>query len=143
MNTIVPKVTTKFTCDTCHKKIIDPSEGFVQWIQTDIGKMRFSIVHKVRRCFIARPSADVDLSTMLSSTGILHLDSWIDPTTPNEYAVTDLESYWEIRRRLTYPLYEEAHLYMQQAIQDGFLNGYNEIMQYTPDTLQGIIDYYS
>ena len=69
----VPQVTTKFRCDTCHKKIIDPSERFVQWIQTDIGKMRFSIVHKVRRCFIARPSADVDLSTMLSSTGILHL----------------------------------------------------------------------
>jgi len=138
----VPQVTTKFTCDTCHNQITVPSEGFVQWIQTDIGKMRFSIVHKVKRCFIARPS-DAELSTMLSSTGILHLDSWIDPTTPNEYAVTDLESYWELRRRLTYPLYEEAHLYMQQAIQDGFLNGYNEIMQYTPDTLQGIIDYYS
>ena len=137
----VPQVTTKFTCDTCHNQITVPSEGFVQWIQTDIGKMRFSIVHKVKRCFIGRPS-DAELSTMLSSTGILHLDSWIDPTMPNEYAVTDLESYWELRRRLTYPLYEEAHLYMQQAIQDGFLNGYNEIMQYTPDALQDIIDYY-
>ena len=48
----------------------------------------------------------------------------------------------ELFRRLAFPHYEEARLYWDRAIADGFFAGMNEIVIYLPGTLQEVIRRY-
>jgi len=105
-----PQVTTIFTCDTCHKQITDPSKGYFQWIRKEHELFQFSIVHINPACHIARNSGEKPLDIMLGRTGIQDLDNMLDPTLMEPFTIGDMQSFMEVRRRLTWPLYEEARL---------------------------------
>ncbi|MFT4565677.1 MAG: hypothetical protein ACI9FN_000630 [Saprospiraceae bacterium] len=79
---------------------------------------------------------------------INNLLSFIDvgPYHEPEYhgpSVKDLREYTEIIRRLNIPFYEEARLYWNDAISDGFFDGANEGLIYSPDFLETLIKKYS
>ena len=57
-------------------------------------------------------------------------------------SINDIREYVELVRRLTIPYYEEARMYWQEALDDGYFTDANEIWIYGTKTLKHLIEEY-
>lgn len=155
----------QFICDTCGEIIKSRNEGIVEWISktnqtsNNLEIHSHKIVHHFphspltgeNRCYQlndASGQATVQLNNFMNPNNIIArilkpLD--IGPLFDKHYsgpAITDFRDYVEIIKRLTIPYYEEARLYWQEAVNDGFLEGKHEISAYSVDTLKAIVNQY-
>lgn len=158
---------TQFICDTCGEIINRPEEGWIEWIsKSDFEKETreihsFNIVHHYSSSPLATPHnegcyqhsrepgrSDIHLNQFISDnykmTNILRfLD--IGPYHNPEYKgtdITDMRQYVETVRRLTIPYYEEARLYWNKALEDGYFQDSNEIWIYGVQNLKKLIELY-
>lgn len=152
------KTLHEFTCDKCGQLIKDPSDGWVEWEKSHVGKLPtcygFKIVHHETHspletqngCYHYQ-SKGLPLADFLGLDHMHQILSFLDngPIHTPAYSgpnVSDLREYTEFVRRLTIPYYEEARKYWSQAKSDGYFHGQNEIKLYQPENLKGIIDKY-
>lgn len=145
----------QWICDTCGEIIEKPEDGYVQFHRNaDLVIDDFIIVHHLsaspfkqnnkQGCY--RFSSDCDLASFLGDNGLVRLHALIDPGPYHspEYReyVADIRKWSELYRRLHLPYYEEARLYWDRAMSDGFFGGANEVFIYLPDNLKAMIEYY-
>lgn len=153
------KTLTQFICDTCGKIIKSPQEGWLEWIRdSKTGKVHsFRIVHHQMASPLKNPEgcyqhgnvigrSDDHLDHILANPTaelLMHLDigSYHNPSFSGPY-VADFRNYVETFRRLTIPYYEEARLYWDKAIQDGYFVDANELLIFTPSFLRELIARY-
>lgn len=147
----------QFVCDTCGEIIDTPEQGYIEWLD-DKKAGRFNIVHHSlrsplkpsRSCYQhenAYGRSDSALQDFLGSRGVVEMLSFIDVGhyhRPEYHGpdVADLREWTEVARRLFIPHYEEARLYWDRALADGFFEGANELWPYLPETLQKLIEQY-
>jgi hypothetical protein len=157
MNIIRPL--EQFVCDTCHEIIKTPKEGWLEWIHDEKGKNHsFRICHhqlysplrgRGEGCYAhgnERGRSDNHLDSILENR-MAHLLYFIDVGAYHEPDFTephtrDLREWAELSRRLTIPYYEQARLYWQRATDGGYFDGANEILIYTENFLQKLIEEY-
>lgn len=145
----------QWICDVCGGIIEKPEDGYVVWSR-DIDKKldRIRIVHKNKIVGDKRVGCDrdksfplsMDLKSFLGPKGIVRLLSMVDPgpNFTNEYEdrIANKRLFLEFVRRLQIPYYEEARLYWNEAMADGFFDGANEIKTYDPEDLQSLVEEY-
>jgi hypothetical protein len=66
-----------------------------------------------------------------------------DPARKGSVRVRDIGEWSELVRRLHFPFYEQARLYIDVAKRDGFIEGENEISAMLPRTLKSLVDEYA
>lgn len=145
----------QWVCDVCGEVIEKPEDGYVVWSRDIDGKLdRIRIVHKNRIVGDERVGCDRDRSFLLSmalpsflgAKGIVMLLSLVDPgpnfTREYEDRIANKRLFLEIVRRLQIPYYEEARLYWNKAMADGFFDGANELWAYDPENLQALVEKY-
>lgn len=147
----------QFFCDTCGKVIDDIDKGWVEWLdetdeETGVSlNSNFRICHHNTRCQKLadhHDCSDLPLSEFTGNVGRIQLLSLIDIGLyhNSDYTgpgIKDFREYVEFTRRLTLPYYEEARMYWDQAISDGFISDESEISIYMPDYLQRMIAEYA
>lgn len=150
----------QFICDECGEVIEDPKDGFVEWVYDGKAAYGFRIVHvrsvspykNVTGCFKYtdyKGRSDVPLSDYLRTKhqklySLLDIGDILDPDGLFKIRIADFREYVDFARRITIPYYEEARLYLNQAIGDGFLDpGGNEVRLYMEDVLKSVVEEYS
>lgn len=157
----------QFICDECGDIINTPKEGYVEWESERLPDGReychgFRIVH----AYFASPKKDrhgegcyrygnsehrldIDLDFFLRNVhqemfSMLDLGIYHDPENHRGSSIQDYREFVDFYKRLTIPYYEEARMYITQALQDGFIGGdENELYLYTPELLERIVRQYS
>ncbi len=149
----------QFICDRCDEIINNPAEGYVEWRVDQEGHKayHYKIVHQYtfsnlkeshEGCYFHTwPKADMPLSDFLGIEGMAELLSFLDggkyhSPGKTHTKVADMREFVEFARRLTLPYYEEARLYLSQAVHNGFIGGANEVALYLPATLKSVIREY-
>ena len=156
----------QFICDECGDVIKSPEEGYVEWVSTqnEDGKWvshGFRIVHAYyaspRRhmdkegCYrygMSRGRMDTDLKSYLQYVhqemfSLLDVGTVHDINGSTGCQITDFREYVDFFKRLTLPYYEEARLYIPQALADEFITDENEIYLYSETFLRKIVEEYS
>lgn len=153
----------QFTCDKCRDVIYSPAEGYVEWEQfiregnpTLLENSRFKIIHNSysspnEDCFFYSQNPNGKSSALndfLNENQMPRLLSFLDvgPHHAPQHLgaeIRDMREYVEFMRRLTIPYYEEARHYFQEAENDGYFDGANELWIYQSDTLKYLIEKYS
>jgi hypothetical protein len=153
----------EFICDTCGEIIEKPEDGYVEWVYSDDGmQTQFNIIHHGGSSPRKKYNHDgcyqhanrngrmdeplnhcLDPNRMMAFLlRFIDMGRYHDPS--GKYiAKVNISEYVELVRRLTIPYYEEAKVYWNEAISDGYFDGDNEINIYTVYFLKGIIDKYS
>lgn len=148
----------QFVCDYCGGIIDRPDEGWIEWI-TEYGEAGrtahgFKIVHHAS-CSPRKPDScyhythhpgrsDMHLDHVMNMGYLLSfLDEgpYHNPNYPGP-CTKDMREFIEIVRRLTIPYYEEARLYWNKALADGFFEGANPVWIYQTETLKLLIERY-
>ncbi len=151
------EVLKQWVCDVCGEIIEKSSDGYVIW-KADLNNKYydFKIVHQCRRDSMGNIAGcdnlreyplSAHLPNFLGKRGLVYLLSFIDVgamhSPDNLYTyVKDMREFTEFFKRLQIPYYEEARLYWNKAIADGYFDGANEIWVYLPFTLQRLIEKY-
>lgn len=159
----------QWICDECNEVIAKVGDGYVEWLHPLDGKAHgFRIIHHAphspRRqddppsersrggnCYRytnAPGRMDISLDSYAGANGLPTLLRLVDigPYHDENYSgpmARDLREWTELFRRLQLPYYEEARLYWQRALEDGYFDGANEVWIYLPDTLKRLIDRYA
>lgn len=146
----------QFFCDTCEDIIEKPEDGWVEWLTSYDDKRErwveknFRICHHRARCMRLASHPDVSdnhLHNLLEdNTMIIQLYDMLESESdPNRgFGVEDIGEVVEFLRRLTLPYYEEARRHLEQAKDEGFIEGGpGEISHYLPRTLKSVIEQYS
>jgi hypothetical protein len=94
------------------------------------------------------PQKDLPLNSVTGPSGLARLLSFFDvgPYHDPDYSgprVADIREFTEIIRRLMLPYYEEARMYWERAIADGFFGSPNEVYLYVPNTCQSLVEKYT
>ena len=139
----------QWICDSCGEIIKKPEDGWFEWYLEGINGHRkgLRIVHNNKSCMYDdsilkeqnRTPADSNLTDFLGSVGFGHLLYWLELSeTRNIYKIADIKEFIEIIRRLYLPYWEEARLYWDTSLQDGFHDG----CSFDEGTLKSIIKEY-
>jgi len=157
MQTMIPL--RQYVCDTCGEVIKSPKEGWLEWIHDRATKKKhsFRVCHHVSFSPLGKPQgcyrhgdklgrADMHLDAVLEMR-IPFLLSFLDCGKTSEpeladLAVTDIEEWIELVRRMTIPLYEEARQHWTKARNDGYFEGENELSMYREGFLGTLIEKY-
>jgi len=141
----------EWICDTCRQPV-SIADGWVEWLDpVKRGPRDFHIVHHRSRCFQhtdAVDRSDNALNYFLGPDGLqillamLDRGRILDPNAERLPAIPDLPSFVEVFRRLHIPYYEEARLYFENALQDGYFAERNEVAIFLPKTCKAIIERY-
>lgn len=145
----------QWVCDSCGELIEKPEDGYLIWKMGEDGKIDdMRIVHHntegddsaARHCDDDNFPLSSDLNAFIGAQGIVQMLSLIDPGRDfipeyHEY-IGNMRLFVEIFRRLQIPYYEEARLYWNKAIADGYFNEANEIWSYLPENLKVLITKY-
>ena len=165
MEKIKLKPLTQFYCDECGGIIENPRDGYVEWeggYDEKNGKhfvRGFRIIHrKVKSpckgsdgCYKYGRSKfrlDNELTHILEYSK-QRIFSWLDrgfihdPDGKIGCEVIDMKSFVDFAKRLTIPYYEEARIYFEIALQDGYFSDCNEVSLYSESALKAIIERYS
>jgi len=159
----------QWICDNCEERIEKPGDGWLEWlvdktespIKGQPHYHGFKIVHHLSSspkqpfddCYYYKQSPEhqlhmgAALADFLGQHGLIRLLMFIHsgPVHEKQYSgphVKDCKEWAEIFRRLNFPYYEEARYYMTRARDTGFLNQFNEITCYLPETLKEVIKRY-
>ena len=150
-------VLKQWICDNCGEIINSPADGYVEWLVDENLKIySFKIVHHApsspnyprSNCYFYDGNVkkcDMSLEDFVGTIGLTKLLTFLDygPIHDEDFKfsprVKSIREFVELTRRLIIPYYEEARLYWQIALEDGFFNGANEVYIYLPDTLKDII----
>ena len=94
------------------------------------------------------PQKDNSLSVYTGTRGLASLLTFFDPGPLHDpdYSgprVADIREFTEVIRRLMLPYYEEARLYWERAIAEGYFGSPCETYMYLPDTLQSLVEKYT
>lgn len=156
----------QFICDECGEIINSPGEGYVEWeegIDQDgqFFAKGFRIVHHLpkspyknsshRGCYKYEGSlhrSDIDLEHFLDDShqllyAFLSSGHFLDPDGMVKNKIEDFVEFVDFAKRLTVPFYEEARMYIGQAIGDPDFNNNNSVDLYTEETLKKIVEKYS
>lgn len=149
----------QFVCDACGEIIERIEDGWIEWLHDDEHRNHgFRIVHHAataremgRRCYAydRHPDrADMHLHDFVGNVGLVRALSLLHPgdlhsSEPNQCYIRNANEYAVLLRRLTLPYYEEGRLYFDEAEADGFIGDANEVLVYTEDFLQGLVERYS
>lgn len=157
----------QFICDTCGEVVKKPEEGWIEWIsksdfENGIREIHsFRIVHHYSFSPLATSNNDgcyqhkgkighsdnhlnhfiSDNYKMAKILGFLDMGPYHDPKYKGT-DITDMRQYIETVRRLTIPYYEEARLYWETALEDGYFQDANELWIYGVDNLKRLIEMY-
>ena len=147
----------QFICDHCHEVIRNPQEGYVEWMDGyDNGvyiTWNYRIVHHALHsprtsgnCYYGYNN-NLPLAEFLGHRGMVLLLSFLDvgPYHQRDYqapGIRNMREFVEFIRRVTILYYEEAKLYWNEALGDGFFEGANETSIYSPETLQSLLQKY-
>lgn len=156
----------QFICDTCGGIIEKPEDSYVEFIR-ESGDLAhsFNIVHhapkspyyeednssRSKNCYqhtneIGR--SDSHLNDFLGTKGIAYITSFIDV---GEYHIPEYDGvrfkngreFATFIRRVQIPYFEEARHHFDKAIQDGLIDGQNELAIFDADFLKEICERYS
>lgn len=133
---------TQWICDHCGDVISSASEGWLEWYQerspngTWSKNKGFRIVHRDPPC-IYNERKHMSLENFVEANGLNYLLSKLGLD-----AIDDVSSYIEIMCRLQIPYYEEARLYHEDAVQDGYFDGENELTRGLQETSVDLLNYY-
>jgi len=154
------KPLSQWICDRCGEVIEGPPHGYLEWRRNrgDVRAFGFKIVHykpyspqrSEGGCYfydgypgrmggsLAEFTGDHAMPSLLSfvDQGPIHEKVYRGPM------LVDYREWVELVRRLTIPGYEEARLYREQAVQDGFFAEMDERAAYRPDILRQLIGTY-
>lgn len=150
----------EFICDFCGEIIRTPAEGWLEWLVDPVSQKSygFRIVHhatssprKLGGCYQYSHREDVrdlQLNDFTGREGLARLLSFLDegPYHSPEYhgpEVRDLREFTEILRRLEIPYYEEARIWWDKAMGDGYFGDANPATMYHPETLKGLVNRYA
>jgi hypothetical protein len=91
---------------------------------------------------------DLPLAEVTGPLGLARLLSFFDvgPYHDPEFSgprVADIRAFTDIIRRLMLPHYEEARLYWDRALAEGFFGSPSEVYMYLPKTCQALVEEYS
>lgn len=157
----------QFICDTCGEIIDKPEEGWIEWIsKLDFDKgtreiHSFNIVHHYSYSPLATHTnegcyqhqgklgrSDNHLNhfinddyKMANILRFLDIGPYLNPDYKGT-DITDMRQYVETVRRLTIPYYEEARLYWQRALDDGYFQDASELWIYGVSNLKRLIEIY-
>lgn len=153
----------QFICDECGEIIEIPEEGFVEWTREMVaGKLYtsgFRIVHnkfyspykqtRAHGCYKYNDHpgrSDTHLEHLLEMPqqyllSFLDLGQFHD-IDGNSCSIKDFREYADFARRLTVPYYEEARLYFDDAMSDGY-SECNPYLIFKEDTLKRMIEEYA
>lgn len=157
----------QFICDTCGEIIQKPEDGWVEWISVynestkKFNTHSYRIVHHQSAspkkessyygCYQhdkAKGRCDNHLHHFINDEyQMANILSFLDvgPYHCNTFSgtgINDIREYVEFVRRLTIPYYEEARIYWQEALEDGYFEDANEIWIYGTKTLKQLIEKY-
>ena len=147
----------QWICDVCGEIIEKPEDGYVVWGTDQEDKLdKMLILHKNNRhkdgtktgCDREKMkyTSLLPLSSFLGDDGKVLFLSLVDagPYHCPEYKnnVADVRLLLEVYRRLQIPYYEEARLYWDRAMEDGYFQEANEVWMYLPETLRRLIELY-
>ncbi len=146
----------QFICDNCGELIEKPEDGYVIWNRNDDDKLHeIHIVHKNKRDENGRVhgcdnhtryALSDSLTSFLGTHGLIELLSLIDPgknfISNYQERILDMREFIEFFRRVQLPYYEEARRYWNNAKEDGYLYGANEIIVYKEEFLKELIEKY-
>lgn len=145
----------QWVCDICGEIIEKPEDGYIQFHYQDSKCDDIIIVHHLTKsprreyneegCY--KYQSDLDLKSYLSHEGIARMISRMDLGEYHEPdyegpRVSDIRKWADVFRRLQIPYYEEARLYWNRALNDGYFDGANEIWPYLPQNLEMLIRNY-
>lgn len=150
----------QFICDECGEIIEDLDSGFVEWIKDSESVYGFRIVHNTKAspyhtrtgCFKYtdyKGRSDIPLKHYMRLAhqelyALLDIGDALDPHNTFKTKVKDFREYIDFAKRITIPYYEEARLYLNEALSDGHLDpGTNVIALYKEDTLKNIVENYT
>ena len=138
----------QWICDSCGGVIEKPEDGCFEWYtekntSLDTG---FRIVHHRESCMYNdrtleqqnRSLRDLGLARAIGSGGLGYLLFKLELSEKGVYKLADIKELVEIIRRLHLPHYEEARLYWNDALRDGFHDG----CSFDETTLLDIIENY-
>ncbi len=144
----------QWVCDTCGGIIERPEDGYFQYDRDDNLKTHsFIIVHHKSKsprhtndgCY--QHDHDDSLTSYIGANGLVNLLSLVDVgryhNVDNDVDTSDIVGWCDIVRRLHTPYYEEARLYWNRAIAEGYFDDINEVGIYRPGYLKKLIEYYS
>jgi len=151
----------QWVCDDCGKIINSADEGYVEWLRDKETHKRhgFRIIHHAPNsprhpsgnCYKyshhPERGGDLQLSRFIGPAGMAWILSFLDsgPYHERDFSgpgVKDVREYVELMRRFMIPFYEEARLYWETAVEDGFFDGENDVWIYLPEKLKELIRRY-
>lgn len=149
----------EWTCDTCHKRINAPEDGFLEWLHGGPDNRSsiygFRIVHHSPRsprkpngnCYLYTDEPnrqDAHLDQFVGPDGLARLLCWVAqvPGGETQTRAQNPEELVELIRRLHIPHYEEARNLFDQARADGFLEGSAASNWFRQENLLWVINHY-
>lgn len=151
----------QFICDKCKMIIENPSEGYVEYLSVNTKsyeelsqtRSQFKIVHHNGRVNCSFHDRTIEKQTLPLSdfTGENRLnvifsfldEGYILSPEKSKVNVEDRREFINFARRLTVPYFEEARLYFDQAISEGYFDGENEFFLFSKNKLKMIVEEFS
>ena len=142
---------TQWICDACGEVISSASDGWLEWYRERGEKGQYSqskgfrIVHHHPSCMYNERAmfkdgqmvADMPLEDFTGANGLNYLLSKLELD-----LIENVPKYIEIIRRLHLPYYEEARSYHEDAVQDGYFDGENELTRGQLETSVDLLNRY-
>ena len=138
----------QWKCDACGKLIENISDGWFECEYDGSHVCDFRIIHQSCQSGARRNLSDSPLEHFIGELGMIQMLGMVDhgKYLSPEYKgpkVKDFREWSEMFRRLFVPHYEEARLYFDKAVSDGFFDTMNELNYFQQDTLKQIIERYA
>ena len=146
----------EFICDSCGQIIKNIDDGWVEWegrydeTKNKLISKNFRICHHSIKCqkLANHPDcSDLPLREFTGEKAIVQTISFLDdgPYHVPSYKgpeAENLREFAEFQRRLILPYYEEARLFWNRAMSDGYFGDSNELSIYLPKNLKIMIEHY-
>ncbi|MFC1972063.1 hypothetical protein ACFLVE_01490 [Chloroflexota bacterium] len=132
----------QWICDSCGGIIEKPEDGWLEWYSKESVESNFRIVHHNRSCMyddLRKHNilvSDLNLTDVIGTHGLANSLFRIELSEKGVDKIQDLKEFVEILRRLHVPYWEEARLYWDRALKEGFHDG----CDFGENTLRSIIE---
>ena len=153
----------QFFCDSCGEIILTPEEGWVEWIGNTFDAKYLTYGYRIVHHASASPRKeegmdcynytkqigvnDRNLKSFMGDNILIALYNFLDKGSHKRQNylgpdVEDMREFVDFMRRLTIPYYEEARLYWDMGIKDGYFTKQNAFVIFSPEFLQSLIEEY-